>query len=125
MTTTTATATVLVKGTYRLTGIERAAGSCDACGRELTQRVFSVVDKATGTVALELGRRCAAKATGYPANAIERQVAVAARFPTFAAAEYPALEYHLCATAATEDMWWNGGRRDGQWVDYLVEHGAR
>lgn len=122
---------------YRLTGITRGSGSCDRCSRELTQRVFAVTHKVTGAE-LFLGRRCAAKATGYPTNAVERQVMIALRiaevdrrqaivaaaFPVSAAAEYPAAEYHLVSTAVTEDMFW-GGRRDGGWRDYLTSNGAR
>ncbi len=122
---------------YRLTGITRGSGNCDRCARELTQRVFAVTHKVTGDE-LFLGRRCAARATGYPTNAVERQVMIALRtaeverrraivaeaFPESAAAEYPAVEYHLFWTSITEDMFW-GGRRDGEWRDYLVSNGAR
>ena len=46
-TTTTAPAKIEAKA-YRLTGITRTSGQCDACSRELTQRVFSVAHKVTG-----------------------------------------------------------------------------
>ncbi len=122
---------------YRLTGITRGAGNCDRCARELTQRVFAVTHKTTGEE-LFLGRRCAARATGYPTTAVERQAMmalrlaevdrrqaiVAADFPESAAAEYPTAAYHLFWTAVTEDMFWDG-RRAGEWRDYLVSNGAR
>ncbi len=131
--------TQIAKAAYRLTGIVKGAGNCDACGRELSQRVFTVAHKETGAT-LDLGRRCAAKATGYPTTAIERQAAmalriaevarrrkvVAAEFPQFSAVtDFNTAEYHLIGTAVTEDMFWNGGRRDGEWRDYLNHHNAR
>lgn len=123
---------------YRLTGITQGAGNCDNCARELTQRVFAVTHKVTGAKLL-LGRRCAARATGYPTTAVERQAMVALRiaevdrrqamvaaaFPESAAVtDYTRAEYHLFWTAVTENMFW-GGYRDGQWRDYLLGHGAR
>jgi len=57
--------------TATLTGITSTQGQCEACGRELG-RVFTV-RYTDGTIA-ELGRRCAAKATGWAAGAVEREV---------------------------------------------------
>ncbi len=132
MTASTATAE------YKLTGIVAGAGSCDRCTRELRQRVFTVTHKTTGDI-LTLGRRCAAKATGWATTAVEPQARAADRiaevnrrlaiiavdFPIYSqVTDYQRGEYHLIATAATEDMFW-GGYRDGQWVDYLTRHGAK
>lgn len=140
MTAVTTTARIEAKA-YRLTGITRTSGQCDACSRELTQRVFSVAHKVTGET-LDLGRRCAAKATGYPTTRVEREAAVALRVAEVArrreviAAEFPAVaqawaerpygEYGsqaaiLGETAATEDMWWNGrGGAYATWQEYLT-----
>ena len=99
-------------GTALLTGIGHTSGSCEACGRELTQRVFQV-DWPDGTQEL-LGRRCAAKATGYAAGAVERAAAIAARliehdarretirkaFPALVAARDEAAAAYLAARAA-------------------------
>ena len=129
----------ITKAAYRLTGITKGSGNCDACNRELTQRVFTVTHKTTGET-MDLGRRCAAKATGYPTTAVEREAAralriaevnrrhaiVAAEFPQYAAVtDFNTAEYHLIGTAVTEDTFWNGGRRDGEWRDYLRHHNAR
>lgn len=143
MTTATTTASVKIEAkAYRLTGITRTSGQCDACSRELTQRVFSVAHRVTGET-LDLGRRCAAKATGYPTTRVEREAAVALRvaevarrreiigaaFPVVAQAwaERPYGEYGSKAailgdTASTEDMWWNGrtGGAYATWQDYLT-----
>lgn len=135
--TTTATAKMQA-AEYRLTGITAGSGNCDRCNRELTQRVFAVAHKTTGAE-MFLGRRCAAKATGYATTAVEREAArvvriaevnrrlaiIAVDYPTYSAVtDYQRGEYHVIATAATEDMFW-GGRRDGEWRDYLDRHGAR
>jgi hypothetical protein len=56
--------------TATLTGITSEQGQCDACGRELG-RVFSVRYQ-NGTEGT-LGRRCAAKATGWAVGAVERE----------------------------------------------------
>lgn len=89
-----ATKTRIEPGAYRLTGITKATGQCDCCARNLTQRVFAVAHKTTGEE-LALGRRCAAKATGYAVTTVERQAAIAARIAevarrrTVIAASYP------------------------------------
>lgn len=131
MTATTAAA-------YRLTGITTGTGNCDHCNRELTQRVFTVAHKTTGET-LDLGRRCAAKATGYAANAVERQAAIAARIAEvnrrcdIIAAAFPDLAieaqdphstaYYIFYTAATEDGWWGGrSKARGTWQQYLEHH---
>ena len=62
---------------WTLTGIAKGAGQCDCCSRRITQRVFEVEHPTLGTA--NLGRRCAAKATGYQATAIERELARIAR----------------------------------------------
>ena len=76
-------APVHVLGTATLTGIGYTTGNCEACGRELTQRVFQV-RYPDGTEVL-LGRRCAVKATGYAAGAVEREATAAARRDVLAA----------------------------------------
>jgi hypothetical protein len=134
-----ATAAQIEKAAYKFTGVVAGAGTCDACSRECTQRVFTVEHRETG-VKLDLGRRCAAKATGYPTTAIEREAARAARLAevdrreAICAAAYPALAaidaagdfmadgYGLIRVAATEDMFWEGGYREGQWRGYLDQH---
>lgn len=55
-----------------LTGITQDAGQCDRCGRELG-RVFEV--RWPDGREESLGRRCAAKATNYPATRVEREAA--------------------------------------------------
>lgn len=128
-----------------------------ACTRELTQRLFTVEHRITRETRT-LGRRCAANATGYAANTVEREAAKAARiaevsrreaiiadrFPRVAAAwtehselvadarvngydtstVYGGRLAQLGSVAATEDSYW-GGRRDGEWVDYLTRNGGR
>lgn len=99
MTRHNATKATIAPASCRLTGITQTSGQCDCCTRPLTQRVFAVIDTSTGTE-YALGRRCAAKATGYAPNAVEREARIAARlveidrrrkviaaaFPTVAAA---------------------------------------
>jgi hypothetical protein len=55
-----------------LTGITHDAGQCDRCGRELG-RIFGV--RWPDGTEQSLGRRCAAKATGWAAGAVEREAA--------------------------------------------------
>lgn len=124
------TATQIAAGSYRLTGIVKTAGECEACSREITQRVF-VVANAAGAE-LGLGRRCAAKATGYAANAVEREAARAARLAevnrryAIIAAEFPHVDDDLRMVAATEDAWWGGrGNSRGTWQEYLAHHSAQ
>lgn len=80
---------------WTLTGITAGAGQCDCCTRRVTQRVFQVAHPDHG--AAHLGRRCAAKATGYPTTAVERMAARAVRRAEITrrrvtvAAEYPDL----------------------------------
>jgi hypothetical protein len=82
-------------GSWTLTGIQSTTGECDCCSRRITQRVFEVNHPQHGTALL--GRRCAAKATGYAVTAIERQAQVAARIVEIARrvetvrAEFPTL----------------------------------
>ncbi len=82
-------------GQWKLTGIAATTGSCDCCTRQIRQRVFSVAHP-DGTTA-QLGRRCAAKATGYRYNRLEaaersaRRVAEMRRREEIVAAAYPAL----------------------------------
>jgi hypothetical protein len=90
---------------WTLTGIAKGAGQCDCCSRRITQRVFEVSHPTLGVAAL--GRRCAAKATGYPATAIERELARIARMAELdrrrdiVATEFPELAaaYEACAAA--------------------------
>lgn len=55
-----------------LTGITATSGQCDRCGRELG-RIFGV--RWPDGSEQNLGRRCAAKATGWAAGAVEREAA--------------------------------------------------
>lgn len=77
MTTTAKAAVAGTAGQWQLTGIGYTESSCECCARRITQRVFQVQHPRHG-IAL-LGRRCAAKATGYKPNAIERAAEAAAR----------------------------------------------
>ena len=79
MTSTAAAAhiTRTTAGTWKLTGIQATTGACECCARRITQRVFEVVHPVHGSAFL--GRRCAAKATGYTVNMVERMAAVEAR----------------------------------------------
>ncbi len=101
--TTTARVTI-APGAYRLTGITSTTGQCDCCTRNLTQRVFAVAHKTTGGE-LTLGRRCAAKATGYAVTAVEREARIAARLAeikhrtAIVATAYP----HIAAAWAARD----------------------
>jgi len=61
-----------------LLGIYRGEGTaCDACGRELSARQFRCTT-ADGSL-LVLGRRCAARATGYPTTRLEHLAAALER----------------------------------------------
>jgi hypothetical protein len=63
----------MTQATYAaLTGITLGSGQCDRCGRELG-RVFGV--RWPDGTEQTLGRRCAAKATGWAAGAVEREAA--------------------------------------------------
>lgn len=134
---------------WKLTGITNGAGQCECCSRRLTQRVFQVAHP-DGTV-VQLGRRCAAKATGYAVSAIERQLRVALRVAevrrreAIIRAAYPELgeaydatqqtgrwtgEAELFSTAATEDGWWGDRNRTAfpTWQAYVTHYsreGAR
>lgn len=120
------------QGTARLTGIQHAKGACENCGRELTVRVFQVAYP-DGSVQ-SLGRRCAAKATGYKPNLVEREAARAARLAETARrraivlAAYPGLDPTIASKAACNDGWW-GARLDprcyGTWQDYVEAMLAR
>lgn len=126
MTTTTAparTTRALVTdtaGQWKLTGIDAQTGQCDCCSRQLTQRVFQVAHPDHG--ALSLGRRCAAKATGWAASAIEREqarivrLAEVARRREIIAAERPVFAGHLADMLAwqalTDEQRRNASRRD-------------
>jgi hypothetical protein len=56
-----------------LLGIDAPEGAhCQDCDRELTARLFRVRVTATGEVRY-LGRKCAARATGYPTTRIEHE----------------------------------------------------
>jgi hypothetical protein len=120
-------------GEWKLTGITKGEGQCECCSRALTQRVFEVSHPAHGAVAL--GRRCAAKATGYKPNAVERAAAAAARWAELetrravVAAAYPAMDVngHVLSTAVTTDCWW-GGRgwaAYSTWAEYVDTCTAR
>lgn len=91
--TAAADAFTATRGAWSLTGITPGAGQCDCCSRRITQRVFEVSHPRHGLA--QLGRRCAAKATGYAASAIERELARVARCAEIArrraiiAAAYP------------------------------------
>lgn len=136
--------TRIVRGEWKLTGIERGTGTCDRCAGELTARVFEITHKTTGET-LTTGRRCTARATGYPIGRLEhlaaaerriaevnrREAVVLAEFPrlmpVFLAANvpgspYPPAEYFVFQTSTTEDMFWReGSRREGGWRGYLRE----
>jgi hypothetical protein len=56
-----------------LIGIDAPEGfHCQDCSRELTARLFRVRVTATGEVRY-LGRKCAARATGYPTTRLEHE----------------------------------------------------
>lgn len=56
-----------------LLGIDAPEGfHCQDCDRELTARLFRVRVTATGEVRY-LGRKCAARATGYPTTRLEHE----------------------------------------------------
>lgn len=62
-----------------LLGIDAPEGAhCQDCSRELTARLFRVRVTATGEVRY-LGRKCAARATGYPTTRIEHEALRAER----------------------------------------------
>lgn len=118
---------------WKLTGITKGEGQCECCSRALTQRVFEVSHPAHGAVAL--GRRCAAKATGYKPNAVEKAAAQAARLTECArrreivAAAYPTMDPFgdVPSTAVTTDCWW-GGRgwaAYATWAEYIDACTAR
>lgn len=94
-----------------LTGITRMESACDCCGRSLG-RVFGV--RYPDGREMELGRVCAAKATGYRPNTVEREAASAARRAVVAArlAEvrdaFPGLTESLALDVAVTDAVWDG-----------------
>lgn len=102
-------------GQWKLAGIEATAGQCDCCSRALTQRVFTVSHPELGK--RQLGRRCAAKATGYAPTALDRQLASALRIAEVArrveivAAAFPAAAAELATaqnayTESGEGAYW-------------------
>lgn len=78
----------------RLIGIEAAPGTCDRCDKELSKRRFIVQD---GDQRLILGKKCAARITGWKFSEVDRQARMAARATVIAdrrgrlLAEFPAL----------------------------------
>lgn len=79
----TATRTRTAAKSATLVGIYKGEGTpCDDCGRELSARQFRVRVTATGELRV-LGRRCAAKATGYPTTRIEHEALRAERTRAF------------------------------------------
>ena len=95
--------------TAKLLGIEMGRGTCDHCDRELSLHRFRVnVDGET----LTLGRRCAAKATGFnpakvdhEAQRIARLALTAERRGTVSSA-FPGLDAEQVGEIATADYLW-------------------
>ena len=116
----------------RLTGVAAGSGVCADCARELRVRVFEV--QAPDSARRVLGRRCAARATGWAAGRLEREVERAARlvvlegrrvvvadlFPVLAGAVYPQALWDVLSTAVGEDRWWDGRgpAHDGMYPDW-------
>lgn len=83
-------------GQWKLTGIVKADTACECCTRRVTARAFHVVHPDHGE--LELGRRCAIRATGWKrlddavriarrrAEVSRREALVAEAFPELAEA---------------------------------------
>lgn len=105
-----------------LTGITRMESACECCGRSLG-RVFGV--RYPDGREMDLGRVCAAKATGYRPNVVEREAASAARRAVVAArlAEvrdaFPSLPESLALDVAVTDTVWDGTAREWhRWQDW-------
>lgn len=85
---------------------------CADCDRELTARLFTVTCVATGAVRV-VGARCAAKATGFKVNALEREIRRVARMAETArrravlAAEYGATIDPAVGSVFTEAVVWD------------------
>jgi hypothetical protein len=76
---TTAHAARTAPRSATLIGIDAPEGAhCQDCSRELTARLFRVRVTATGEVRY-LGRKCAARATGYPTTRVEHEALRAER----------------------------------------------
>lgn len=116
--------------TWELTGITQTTGQCECCSRRLTQRVFQVTSTETGEVR-ELGRRCAAKVTGFKVDRVEREARIAARCAVIAerratlTARYPHLATErfedFFGEAVCSDYLWNTDGVD----DYIAAMAAR
>lgn len=97
----------------KLLGIRKGQGNCEHCSRELTARLFTVETDNGQTV--QLGRRCAAKATGYKVNQVEQEarrivrMAETARRRQIISAEYPTLSDDQVREIAVDDWMWNSG----------------
>ena len=138
------TAQLPATGEWTLTGVQAEQGGCDCCARRITQRVFHVHHDTYGDMLL--GRRCAARATGYAVNRLERAEAGARRGIVMAArralvlAAYPSVASDLAAyeggtpafeiagiglvhrvrTAITEDRMWDDVVLNNYGQDYLA-----
>jgi hypothetical protein len=80
----------------KLTGIVKAQGTCDCCGRKLG-KVFQL---SNGN---EYGRACAAKITGYKVTDQAVRIAETLRRNTIAAAELSAESASFATAWATQD----------------------
>ena len=105
-----------------LTGITRMDSACECCGRSLS-RVFGV--RYPDGREMDLGRVCAAKATGYRPNTVEREAAAAARRAVVAERvrivldAFPTLPDALALDVAVTDAVWDGTAREwNRWQDW-------
>jgi uncharacterized protein (DUF2237 family) len=123
----------MTDGTAKLTGITRDSGCCDRCDRDLGL-IFQVVYPDGSTASL--GRKCAAKATGFRPDRVAQAAKAAARLTLVAArvrqaaAVYPTALPDDVHQAATDDRLWDGtgyAHRGGfaDWRDYLAGMAAR
>ena len=132
--TATATRTRTAPKSATLLGIDKAQGDgCDDCGRELSARLFRVRVTATGEVR-HLGRRCAARATGYPTTRLEHEAAAAERLAAWEAevaatwtVERMADHFRDVVVIGADDLievWIGGDRANGTHTIPVVEHAA-
>lgn len=105
-----------------LTGITRIDTACECCGRNLG-RVFAV-RYPDGRV-MDLGRVCAAKATGYRANTVEREARAAARLALVEARVRQVMDAAPGITtdnarevAVTDNVWDGNAQAWHRWQDW-------
>lgn len=108
----------------RLIGIEMTGGACERCDKELAKVRFVVRD---GDRLMVLGKKCAAKVTGWKSNEVERQARQAVRAVVLAerrerlTAEFPTLSDAQIGDVIASDWAWRGE----EWREFARRHAGR